>query len=325
MFIASSTLTQTPYQIVKETAEKFIAHFSKVELPDTVCSQPGPLLTNEQLLQLKEEAITAASFFDDTQNWQKGKAQGSFYFLSRGGHTAVWGHHQFSSIVVKLRRSEIAAQEAIIAQKAHNVAIHQRPFWCRVPLSTFIDVPEMGSQDGAVALYVEEKMPLVMTSDDHKQFWVRIFIHLESTKCSSVFRENMVQLVCHMSRFIEETGFWDVGYRNFPEVSMDGKYVCVVDFEKIDSDKTELYAGLKRLAELFPLSLFTVPLFDVYQRIGISAEIAVNETLNKTYIGRFRVPTKEDCIRDWETRIARSQKELEQTKTSFIFFDKKNQ
>ena len=65
----------------------------------------------------------------------------------------------------------------------------------------------------------------------------------------------MIQLVGHIEALIDNIGFWDVGCHNLPEVSIDGKYVCAVDFENVDLEqKKERAEGLKRLVYLFPCS-----------------------------------------------------------------------
>ena len=59
----SSVSPQNSSQIMKETAAKFIAHFSRADLSDPVCSKAASLLSVEELSQIKKEAIAVASLF----------------------------------------------------------------------------------------------------------------------------------------------------------------------------------------------------------------------------------------------------------------------
>jgi|GEM_PF-1643899 len=334
--LGSSVSPQSPSQVVKETAAKFIDHFSRTDLSDSVGSKAASLLSVEELSQVKKEALAVASLLKNPSP-SEGDAQGSFYFLNKGKHNVVWGHLDFPSIVVKLMSCEAASKQVLVAERARAFAKEQNPFWCRIPLSTCIEVPEMLAAGEPRALYIEERLPLGMDWSGHREFWARVFTHSQSAECLPIFKENLVKLVSQMASLIVNIGIWDVGLKNFPEVSMDGKYVCAVDFENVDLDKKSVYDGLQRLASLFPLPLFRSTLWEAYQRVGIASEMAYNQKFreeNKESWQRTSehlgckyemapLKTVESCTQAWDVMVKRKQKEVQTLQEALIVYDTK--
>src|SRR6185503_6548760 len=111
-----------------ELAEKFITHFSRAHLPKSVCSTQRPLLTQEELLQVKKDAIAYPSLFERPWPAEK-KSEGPFYFINGGHHFMVCGHRDFPSIVVKFMTPQEAEKQVTGAQKAYAFATSQKSFW----------------------------------------------------------------------------------------------------------------------------------------------------------------------------------------------------
>ena len=254
----------SPSQRIRETANKFIDHFSKEQTNTPLCSPWTPLLTDEQKEHL------ASEFIEGT----KEGADSSFNYLAEGNHNVVTTHAQFPELVFK-EMSLINAEAQFKAAKAtHEFACSQSPFWCRTPVATVIPMKIEGSEE-LRALYAEELLPIGMDPEENREFWCRIFIHLDSENCTPLFRENLFSLVQQMSALIKRVGFWDAGSHNFPELSLDGTHICATDFDDMPLDPTPTLGmnGIKLLAQIFCHAPFTHYLLEEYKTFGLASEV----------------------------------------------------
>lgn len=106
-----STITRNSQsQLAKETAEKFIAHFSQPQNDQTVCSAWTELLTDEDKQRLDTEyAQGNLSSVNDKEDFEEKETR--FYWFCQAKHYRVFGHHSHPQVVFKrvpLRRRSAA-------------------------------------------------------------------------------------------------------------------------------------------------------------------------------------------------------------------------
>ncbi len=294
----------SPSQRIRETAHKFIDHFSKEQTNTPLCSPWTPLLTDEQKERLVSE------FSDGT----KEGADSSFNYLAEGNHNVVTTHAQFPKLVFKEMSLKNAEAQLKAAKATHAFVLSQSPFWCRTPVATVIPMKIEGTEE-LRALYVEERLPIGLDVEENQEFWCRIFMHLNSENCTPLFRENLFSLVQQMCALVEHVGFWDAGSHNFPELSLDGTHICAVDFDEmpLDSTPTLGMGGIQALAQTFCHAPFADYLLERYKAFGLASEVErerkVFETRNALYGSRGpEEPSGETLIAAFQKVCEREQK-----------------
>lgn len=233
-------------------ALRFIERFSQDGPPTPSASSPWrPLVDESSRATLQQEIACHPTLFKDPKNVER---HSNFKYLTQGYNFSVLTHKDHPDCVFKFMPNKTAEEQHRTCQKIHALAISQEKFWVRVPVSTLIPLPCIPTH----SLYVEERLNLGMDKDDHAEFWARILLYGQSDLANTQFHENLRLLIDNVSDLVLKFSFWDVGLHNLPEVSLDGRYVCAVDFEQIsDTPLTDAIAdGMNRLMSLFPVPDF---------------------------------------------------------------------
>ncbi len=321
----SPLTTLTSSEQIRDTAEQFIAHFSQSE-PSNAPTSPWKELSEQDKQRLVNdlkpcEERSTHSYDDNVL--LKGTG---YYYMGRGKHHNVWGHQDFPDRVFKRMDSETALTQVQVAKATHGFVSKQNPFWCRCPFAEIIELP-----NSKEVLYVEEKLHIGMSLNEHDEFWTRIFIHLDSSECSPLFKENLFALVKQINILIEEFGFWDVGLHNLPEVAYNGTYVCVTDFENIDPNKKSLPDGMRRLASLFCHHSFQTYFSERYKQAALEIQSQWeidNYNQRKTLYGEDcdwinQPKSPEQLMSDFHDGVSRGQQSTSAKKEALIAYDQK--
>lgn len=235
----SAEKIETPSAKAKKIADLFIATLSKEKSLHAVPVQEF-LTTDEQ------RALTTLCTPEIIQRLAKGeKGSTDFLKLNCGNHTTVWIHPQHPKVVFKIMKQSQASKQQEISRLAYAVTQQIEGCWVKIPRSTQIDLDQ-------ISVYVEERLPLELNSDQHNELWAHVLSHYKSAQATVTFKSNLKSLINHILILIERVGFWDVGNHNLPEVSIDGSGVCATDFENVTLGLSNKHQGLERLAKLFP-------------------------------------------------------------------------
>ncbi|MBY0529776.1 MAG: hypothetical protein K2P51_06255 [Rhabdochlamydiaceae bacterium] len=231
------------------TALRFIERFSHSGPPTASASSPWhPLLDEPSIASLQQEVASHPGLFRDPRRVEE---HSNFKYLSSGYHFSVLTHKDHPDCVFKFMPNKTAEEQHRTCEKIHTFATSKDKFWVRIPVSSLVPLPCIPTH----SLYVEERLQLGMDMDLHAEFWARIILYHQSEQANEHFHENMRRLVDNISDIVLHFSFWDVGLHNMPEVSLDGHYVCAVDFEEIsDEPQPDAIAdGMNRLMALFPI------------------------------------------------------------------------
>ncbi len=297
----------------KCVAERFISIFSMVGArPNWTTSHNIELLTSENRDTLKSiltgKAIKSLKEGDIPES-------SSFYIVGRGSNHYVWGHSSYPNIVIKLMNKECAHSQLHIAKRSLEVTQAMKNCWIQIPRVSFVDAGDMTA-------YIEEHLPIGLDESQHKELWARILIHYQSSECSALFKEHLQELIEQIQNLIMRIGFWDVGYRNLPEVRIDGAGVCATDFEQID-DKDDLkrVRGLEKLAHLFPFAPLVDPI------ITGNKQMPLVNFMNTLKFGNAFDPNQPGPIRiskEFHAKLENKKESLETLQKAIQIYDKKD-
>lgn len=322
--------TLTTSQQVAETAAQFIALFEQPLEKHNLSSTWEPLLSlKEKASLLGAHAIYNSNLTEhiaDKRDRDNLLENSGFFKIGQGHHFEVWSHHEFRHLVFKKMSLKDAKKQYEVAQRIHEFASQKKGFLCRVPVADFIELPTKNCRNETEALYVEEKLPLGLGMDGHQEFWSRIFAHFSSDNCASIFKDNLFVIINDVVSIVETQGFWDTGLHNLPEVSLDGSYVSVTDFENIS--KVGLSAeGFQRLAEVFSHETY-IPYFREKYCTTVVKQDFIDELKmvenTKKICGRERIPKSEQqLIQSFKRKIADSLALNQARQEAIKFYDKK--
>ncbi len=242
-----------------EIARNFIAHFSREEGGVSVNKPWRAPLDEAQCEAVREEAKSDLAHLSDPEGAPR---TSRFNRIFNGNCKTIYEHEAYPNCLFKFMEHTHAKLQYEAATAIHTFALAQPgKFWIKIPCSTVIDLGRNNSLSDYYsflhpAFYVEKRLKLEMNPYLRQYFWSHVLMHYESPECAVAFRENLKVLIQNVCTLIENFGFWDVGYRNLPEVTSDGKHVYAVDFDQIPL-RRELFSierGLGALIRLFSLN-----------------------------------------------------------------------
>jgi hypothetical protein len=309
---SSLELPEYPSARAKQVSERFVGYLSqKNALPISTLHKKPQLISKEKKAELIE------IFKRTVDELSEKRPNSEFYLVGKGKHHAVWGHAKYPKIVFKLMAHEDAAKQEKVACQSLEVTQQIEHCWVQIPRATLFEINQF-------SVYVEEKLPLALNMEEHREFWARVISHYQSSNATASFKSNFENMIEHISILIEKVGFWDVGYHNLPEVRADGKGVCGTDFENINSDLRNLPEGLFRLASLVPIPPFSKSLAIKYETyVPLLHARALEMYEQEKSWGYIKEPKQEIIMQKFHLEQAEKKDGLKALQTALAYYDEK--
>lgn len=308
-------LREWPSERAKQVSDCFVGYLSQKDaLPVSTLHKKPEIISAEKkagLLKIFNYAVVDHLYDSYRQPSEE------FYLVARGKHYTVWGHTKYPKLVFKLMPHEKADKQKEVACKSREVTRGLTHSWVQIPRADSFKV-------GGISVYVEEKLPIGLGFEEHKEFWARVISHYQSSNATESFKSHFENLIEHINVLIDKVGFWNVGYNNLPEVRFDGKGVCGTGFSNIDFELKNLPNGLSRLASLVPISPFLETLSAMYEEQVPFLHKQALDLYEREKVGNYlKEPKQEEIMQKFHLEQAEQRDALEALQTALAFYDKK--
>ncbi|MES2345729.1 MAG: hypothetical protein V4494_07325 [Chlamydiota bacterium] len=287
-----SSLPLEPTLKAKIVAQRCIKHLSTPAVPVDMNAIVDELVTVNEFSEI--EQLVVPHVVNGELNEKALKDRG-FVLIGKGSHNSVWAHSDYPRVAFKFMSPEAAKTQVEGAKRVREAC--RGNYWLKAPLSTWLEVDGMG-------VYMEERLPLGLGYDEQLEVWIRIIQYYQSSESSEMFKNNFLFVIQSMIR-VAEKGFWDIGYKNFPEISLDGRYFCAVDFENLDD--SNIIEGIERISELVPfepfLNLIRPKIVDRAPE-ALAKQIEANARYAKYNITIYPEPSMKKIMDKFDDRMA---------------------
>ncbi|MES2345236.1 MAG: hypothetical protein V4494_04795 [Chlamydiota bacterium] len=297
--IDDAPLPAEPTLRAKLVAERCIKHLNTQREPLEIHLIENELVTNNELEKIKEQLTPIIS--EGSYEEEALLALG-FILIGKGSSNCVWAHSNYPEIVFKFMEPEDAEAQVQGAKISREACLGK--YWFKAPRALSIVINGLG-------VYIEERLPLSLGTNEHEEVWSRISYHFQSSDSSAIFKNNLISVFRNMLLFVKETRSWDTGYHNFPEISIDGKYFCAVDFDGLiedddeDDDDDEISDGIQNIVNLLPFRPF----------LDISKQEIFPEISGK------RKNYEEEAIEDFENKMQETHRLHQAFQQRLIVYD----